>query len=397
MQAHTRNTKLYTAAAIALLFSASSLFGSALEDLIFYGEGNFSSPKYIEAAIELQSMGEKDAKDKLRSYADSQKYDFAAIVLCRMLFEPKDGGHFRRPKLGRPVFFGVKTTDNAFGEREPICIVDGVPFAIVTGYVRFDGSESAGDYLAYCMENMQWTKFAYKQKSATEMQAALEKLLRTHFHEERLRYEDLLFFIRKIPSAERSSPILVKFAGIPHIVEFRYERHGEHDLKLAIKNPTDKPMSFYSDIDAVHRRTFLNFPKGGTLQFRSKDHVALKPKDGMIGKNWGLPEEWWFPFSFSSILGPPLRNSTQKGEGEAETKMLIHLELAKYELLAHEEKNTMIHVGTVLDAARAWMGNGDGDKIFFFRMKLPINIIKDGQLMKYDVTSDWLPVSLKEE
>ena len=81
-----------------------------------------------------------------------------------------------------------------------------------------------------------------------------------------------------------------------------------------------------------------------------------------------------------------------------ESKMVDNLALTEYQMLAQEEKHTILHIGNALSFAQQDMViYRDEDKDFSFRVRLPINIIKEGQLMKFDVISDWYPVRLEAD
>src|SRR5439155_25923898 len=90
-------------------------------------------------------------------------------VLCRMLCARRPGSDFDRLGLGSPSFLGEdpghtisSTSDPIFKKwaLEPIELVDGVPFAVVTGYGYqgwFDPS-GAERYVRYCMGNCDWSR-----------------------------------------------------------------------------------------------------------------------------------------------------------------------------------------------------------------------------------------------
>jgi hypothetical protein len=91
-----------------------------------------------------------------------------------MLFQAKPGGEFRPPALGAPAHLG--DTEFKAWPREPIDLVDGVPFLVVGGYMLAGSPERAERYLAYCVENCDWNTQAFKPKSLEEKRKALAKL-----------------------------------------------------------------------------------------------------------------------------------------------------------------------------------------------------------------------------
>jgi hypothetical protein len=147
---------------------------------------------YIDAAVALQSLGPSRALDRLHTMA--QERDFAdpsglirlgaaarMSVLCRMLFKPKIGSQLRPPLVGGAIYLGDSTPSlqpaSSDWPLEPIEIVDGVPFLIVTGYFLAGLAEPAEDYLEYCSTNGIWVDHRYHLKTPGDKQKALQKLL----------------------------------------------------------------------------------------------------------------------------------------------------------------------------------------------------------------------------
>lgn len=136
---------------------------------------------YIQVAHRLQAMGKEAACDKLLrlslSSNDSQWIDDdeKIAVLCRMLFTKRAGADFRRPELGATRFPGG--TDYSDWPLEPIEIVDGIPFAITTGYSIHGGVGPPDEYLRYCMTNCDWSDFRFMPKTDQKKKEALAKLL----------------------------------------------------------------------------------------------------------------------------------------------------------------------------------------------------------------------------
>jgi hypothetical protein len=132
---------------------------------------------YIRAAMILQSMGKKKAIQRLVQLSKNDDFDenIKIVALCRMLFTEKKDVKFRRPGLGDPGFLG--STKIKDWPLEPIELVNGVPFLIVTGYNLGGIPESGGQYLAYCIAKMEWNKFKFEPKTNREKRAALRKLL----------------------------------------------------------------------------------------------------------------------------------------------------------------------------------------------------------------------------
>jgi hypothetical protein len=151
---------------------------------------------YLKAAIYLQNKGEQDAIALLKDFAANYTYENQIIVLCRMLFEKKENGEFRRPMIGGAVFFGATDYDDWL--KEPIEIVDGIPFVITRGYFLGGLPESAAAYLEYCEDNCQWNELIYILPSQDEKEGALKKILELDKWIEPLSQYDVQFFMDQL-------------------------------------------------------------------------------------------------------------------------------------------------------------------------------------------------------
>ena len=162
---------------LTLLLLASAFIASAADIKDCGGIRSYKVAPYVALATELQSLQKEEAIGRLRKWAVSQKYDEQVIILCRMLFEPRPGVEFRRPKLGGPQFFG-KTTMKDW-PLEPITVIDDVPFLIVIGYMLGGVAEQGPSYLNYCLSSANWTTRRYRAVSKEEIAAAFKKLLKS--------------------------------------------------------------------------------------------------------------------------------------------------------------------------------------------------------------------------
>lgn len=192
--------------------------GVSLADLPSLQDLDYRVAPYVEAAGKLQAKGQQAAFEQLlilaRSpIAEAEKRAEAGggveafkgwtnllqsskssvfeerqkiAVLCRMLFTRRPGSDFKAAGLGGPAFLGndqifYSTSDPIFKKwsLEPIELVDGVPFAVVTGY-RYEGwfdPSGAELYVRYCMTNCDWSGYRFTAKTEEQMQPALHKLL----------------------------------------------------------------------------------------------------------------------------------------------------------------------------------------------------------------------------
>jgi hypothetical protein len=126
----------------------------------------------------FQAMGRERACQKLLETTKTIKTvndEDHFFALCRMLFERRAKGEFRRPMIGAAGFLG--DTDYADWPLEPIELVDGVPFLITNGYKVGGEPESPESYLRYCMENCDWSTARFREPSAGDMREALSKLI----------------------------------------------------------------------------------------------------------------------------------------------------------------------------------------------------------------------------
>jgi hypothetical protein len=134
----------------------------------------FNIQRHIELAVELQRMAEPERVAALRELG--RQGTGRLIVLARMLFEARPGEHCRAPHIGIPMYLGTSTAED--WSLDPITIVDGVPFIVVTGYFGTGMPESAEQYLDYNLRNCRWTDHEYRVKTIPELQTALGKLIK---------------------------------------------------------------------------------------------------------------------------------------------------------------------------------------------------------------------------
>jgi hypothetical protein len=133
---------------------------------------------YMQAAVHLQAMGRGVAcltLLKAAAQAPTCEQDEQIIVLCRMLFTKRATSEFSIPALGAPCCLGG--TDYSDWPLEPMELVDGVPFLITRGYKLGGEAEPACSYVRYCIANCDWNTVPFREPTAKQMRAALDKLL----------------------------------------------------------------------------------------------------------------------------------------------------------------------------------------------------------------------------
>lgn len=214
-----RRTFLTTAClAVAANFSGCHRAGSveskdtkkAIEALTEIARTNQQSKvdHFLRAAIELQALGKDLACDVLLKFTKehSDLNDLTdgrlatrgpeMVALCRMLFAKRPDSEFRRARIGAAGFLGK--TDYDDWPLEPIEIVDGLPFWIVTGYALAGAAEPINIYLGYCIGNCDWNSYRFEAKSDAQKEAALEKLLASPKWKQKLTAWEKDFFSAQI-------------------------------------------------------------------------------------------------------------------------------------------------------------------------------------------------------
>ena len=148
---------------------------AALGTISDHLENPFRIQPYLQAAVKLQAMEERDRVEWLTRHAKSGRYDEQVIVLCRMLFQAKDGGEYGRPMLGAPQFVG-KASGPAW-PLEPIAVFKDVPIVVVRGYALAGHPESASSYLKYCLNTCRWTSRKYREIDDEELEKRLDEFV----------------------------------------------------------------------------------------------------------------------------------------------------------------------------------------------------------------------------
>jgi hypothetical protein len=157
---------------------------------------DFQVDPYLKVAAELQGLGQDKACDVLLKFAKIEGYEDQVVILCRILFVRKENGKFRRPLIGRPVFFG--DTDFNHWPLEPIELINDVPFVITRGYILVGEAESPFDYLDYCRANCEWNPTRFGPKSKEQKEQALTKVLASSKWKTPLRDSEKEFLRRQI-------------------------------------------------------------------------------------------------------------------------------------------------------------------------------------------------------
>lgn len=136
---------------------------------------DFKISPYLTVAKSLQSAGSDKAIVRLRSWADTRKYEDQVVILCRMLFEAKQGSEFRRPLIGGAIL--AEGAEDVAWPLEPIDIYEGVPILLAWGYVVDSKAELSRIYLDFCLANCNWREAHYSARSQDELEGIVAKWL----------------------------------------------------------------------------------------------------------------------------------------------------------------------------------------------------------------------------
>jgi hypothetical protein len=130
---------------------------------------------YLESATELQKLKPTQRAKRLKALAVDPKRASEVYPLCRMLFEAKPKGEFRRPMLGSPSF--VDGGDLADWPLEPITLFEGLPILVVAGYSLAGQAELSESYVDYCLEDCKWRDHKYEPLPAQKRKEIVEKFI----------------------------------------------------------------------------------------------------------------------------------------------------------------------------------------------------------------------------
>lgn len=181
---------------------------------------NFRSDACLTVCSALQALPVDERIRRLEEFAASAEQELAVIVICRMLFQARDGGEFRGAFLG--AGFGLGGTDNASWPLEPIVISHGVPFLVIRGYVGGGSIETAYDYLRYCLSNCVWTETRYKREAPAVRLAALAELIRSTPWRKPLSVAEINILINQILEVHEPRLCLARKSGTPSLRRFQH-------------------------------------------------------------------------------------------------------------------------------------------------------------------------------
>lgn len=139
---------------------------------------SFNCDRFVYAAKALQDKGRKEAEKCLKGLGSEIEDLNASLILCNMLFEPKNGLGGQAPKLGEAIYLGG--ADETTFPSDPIVFVDGVPFLVVIAYITNRYNEDAGErQVSWFVDNWQWRSTRYHSLTITQKTDALNSLVKS--------------------------------------------------------------------------------------------------------------------------------------------------------------------------------------------------------------------------
>lgn len=140
---------------------------------------DFRVSRYLQLASEIQTLpSDHERAKRLRALARETVETGETFPLCRMLFEERPEGFFRRPALGGPVFVDGDSVGN--WPLEPIALFRNVPILIVRSYELGGHAESPEDYLKYCLQACRWRALRFASVDPETLADVVERFLRAH-------------------------------------------------------------------------------------------------------------------------------------------------------------------------------------------------------------------------
>jgi hypothetical protein len=130
---------------------------------------------YLVVANGLQKLGQVNAVARLRQWAKGHQAEDQIIILTRMLFEKKEGGEIRGPRLGGAELLGGTTYDD--WPALPIAIYQGIPILITRGFFLAGVPEQSEDYLEECIRDGSWRGVKYTAVDQTHLDTIIEEFI----------------------------------------------------------------------------------------------------------------------------------------------------------------------------------------------------------------------------
>jgi hypothetical protein len=145
---------------------------------------DFRIAHYLDLAIEIQQLAPDSRVARLREIAADKSRASEIFPLCRMLFDARKDGAFRRPNIGGANFIDRAAYDNtAYADwpLEPITLYEGLPILVARAYFGGGrGPEPADDYLKYCLDNCQWRDMKFAHMEPADVRKKVEAFLAAH-------------------------------------------------------------------------------------------------------------------------------------------------------------------------------------------------------------------------
>lgn len=146
-------------------------------DVFAFIEG-YRASHYLDLAVRVQKLEPAAREAALRELAQDRKRASQVYPLCRMLFEAKGKGEFRRPAIGGAAFLGGTTYED--WPLEPITVYQGMPILIVGGYMLRGFPEPPGSYVDYCLKTCTWSKTTFAPADPARRRRLVGEFIAAH-------------------------------------------------------------------------------------------------------------------------------------------------------------------------------------------------------------------------
>ncbi len=141
----------------------------------------FRCSHYLHLAVQLQQLAPDQRAKRLREMAVNPDQASELFPICRMLFDGKLPGVFRRPTLGGADFVGSRPFDDATYQKwplEPVALQDSVPILVVHGFFGSGGpGEEPAAYLEYCLTDCRWRETKFVDADPAHIRGAVEAFI----------------------------------------------------------------------------------------------------------------------------------------------------------------------------------------------------------------------------
>ena len=143
----------------------------------------FRCSHYLHLAVELQQLDPDQRVKRLLEMAADADSMSELLPLCRMLFDRKAGGEWRRPALAGEGFVGGRSPVERGGyvrwPLDPITLQDGIPILVGGRWFAAGGGrpESPAEYLERCLASCRWREMKFADAEPAQIHKAVEAFI----------------------------------------------------------------------------------------------------------------------------------------------------------------------------------------------------------------------------